>query len=143
LLPTVSSSHRFLEHARTLFESEDGYDLAVVAAQIHLEIQVKILVEQATASDASRLKGALVGQRHTWAPHDRWMRAILEALFGVRVTDYPRWGDYDAHLTRRNDVIHSGQDVDEDAARESIELVEHFWLWLNEVATGASASPAS
>ena len=133
MLATARSSHRFLDHARELFESEDGYDLAVVAAQIHLEIQVKVLVEQALASDSSLLTGALIGQRHTWAPHDRWMKLILEALFGFRVKDYPRWKDYEVHLARRNDIAHRGQEVDQAAAQESIEVVEHFWLWLIDV----------
>lgn len=139
LLPTQSSSHRFLDHARELFESEDGYDLAVVAAQIHLEIQVKILVERTVADDSSRLRGAIVDQRHSWAPHDRWARAILEALFQVRMTDYPRWREYEAHLTRRNDVAHRGQEIDRAAAQESIEVIEHFWLWLNELAAKAGS----
>lgn len=42
-----------------------------------------------------------------------------------------------AHVTRRNDIAHGGQDVDEAAARESIEVVEDFWLWLNDLSLGA------
>ncbi len=143
MLPTGSSSHRFLDRARELLESEDGHDLAIVAAQIHLEIQVKILVERAVASDSSLLTAALVDQRHSWAPHDRWIRPILQALFGIRVTDYPRWNDYQAHLARRNDVAHRGQEVDRAAAQESIEVVEHFWLWVNNLSATSSASSSS
>jgi hypothetical protein len=139
MLATESSSHRFLDHARTLVENEDGYDLAVVAAQIHLEIQVKVLIQRATASDPSPLVDAVVRQRRPWAPQDRWIGAILEALFGVRVTSYPRWRAYDAHVKRRNDVAHQGQDVDKTAALESIEVVEDFWLWLNDLASRALA----
>lgn len=137
LLPTEGSSHRFLDHARALIENGDGYDLAVVTAQIHLEIQAKILVEATVASDSSKLTGALLDQRHSWAPHERWARAILEALFEVRMTDYPRWKEYQAHVTRRNDVAHRGQEVDLAAAQESIAVVEDFWLWLNRLAANA------
>lgn len=141
MLPALTrSSNRFLEQARSLLDDEEALDLAVVAAQIHLEIQVKILIERAVADDPSRLKGAIVDQRHTWAPQDRLVSAILEALFGVRVTEYPRWEDYRAHLTRRNDVAHRGQEVDRAAAEESIAVIEGFWLWLNDLAKTAGRS---
>lgn len=38
--------HRFLEQAKALYESED-YELAVVAAQIHFEVQLRLLLERA------------------------------------------------------------------------------------------------
>lgn len=136
LLPSHASSHRFREYARDLVESEDGYDLAVVAAQIHLELQVKILIERIAESDPSPLVGAVVGQRHTWAPHDRWIRAILRALLGAPVTSYPRWRAYEAHVARRNDIAHRGQEVDLIAAQESIDVAEDLWLWLNALASG-------
>lgn len=73
----------------------------------------------------------LIEARHSWAPHDRLVQALLKALFQVNVTvDYPRWKEYRDHLDRRNDIAHRGQEVDPASARASIEVVTDLWLWL-------------
>jgi len=41
------SSHRFLEQAKDLFEAEN-YELAIVAAQVHFQLQVRLLMERAS-----------------------------------------------------------------------------------------------
>jgi hypothetical protein len=57
------------------------------------------------------------------------------------MSDCPVWGDYkDAHLQRRNAVVHRGQEIDADSAKASIDTVSALWLWLNDAATRATGS---
>ena len=130
-----ASSVRFLEQAEELFD-EERFAIAVVAAQVHLEVQVKLLAEMASEV-ASPVLRTVVASQGRWAPHDRWSRSLLEPLLGVQMTDFPDWEGYMAHVTRRNHAAHAGQDIDAESARSSIEVVRALWLWLNDAATAA------
>jgi hypothetical protein len=68
--------------------------MAVVAAQIHLEVQVRVLVEAAIEAGSERALAVVLQGRCAWSPHDRFVAAILTALFDVTVKDYPGWGDW-------------------------------------------------
>ena len=126
-----ADSLRFLSRAKRLVEGEDP-EMAVVAAQTHLEVQVRILVEMTTETEPSPVLDALAG-RLKWAPHDPWLRPILERLYGVKMDECHAWGAYNAHVTRRNHVVHRGQPIDDTAAKESIDAVSALWEWLNDI----------
>ena len=136
MLASPRSSHRFVEMARTLLEDEGTVDLAVVAAQIHLELHVKALIANAVADDISPLRRVLVDDDgHTWGPQHPMAKALLKALFSVEpAKDYPRWQEYMDHLKRRNAISHRGQDVSRADAEASIAVVDDLWLWLNAAA---------
>jgi hypothetical protein len=136
LLASVRSSHRFMEMARSLVEDEETIDLAVVAAQIHLELHVKALISRAVAKDASPLRGVLVeDDGHTWGPQHPMVKALLKGLFGVEpARGYPRWRDYTDHLKRRNAISHRGQPVSVADAEASIAVIDDLWMWLNAAA---------
>ncbi len=135
-----ASSLRFLAKSEDLVRDEE-YALAVVAAQIHLEVQVRILVESVAEVSASPVLEAVIARQSRWAPHERWLQPILEALFEIRFADCPSWGAYkDHHITRRNHVVHEGQEVDRAAAVASIEVVSAVWLWLNEANAGSASA---
>jgi hypothetical protein len=128
------SGLRFIEQARDLLEADEP-DLAVVAAQIHLELQVATIVARKTASDESPVARVVLDNKRNWAPHRADARPIVDAILGIPVTSFPRWADYMAHVGRRNAVVHEGQEIDADAAAQSIEVVRELWLWLTERAT--------
>lgn len=65
-----ASSQRFLSTARELLDSEH-YEMAVLAAQVHLELQVGILVRQAVAASGSTAIAKQTEGQRGWAPHDR------------------------------------------------------------------------
>jgi len=130
LSPGDASSHRFLGQARDMTEQELP-ELAIVAAQIHLEVQVETLMQRAVADDPSPVAAAAIRNRRTWSPHDRWVRPILEALLRVNMENFDRWHEYLEHVTRRNAVVHGGQEMTAEAARASINIVAALWLWLN------------
>lgn len=92
------SSLRFLSEAEYLV-GDKRYEMAVVASQIHLEIQVRVLVETAIEAGSEKTLALILRERPAWSPHDRIVEAILDALLGVRVKDYPGWGDYMAHVS--------------------------------------------
>lgn len=131
------SSLRFLGRAKELIDDED-FDLAVVAAQIHLEVQIATLVRRAVRSDPSASVKLLVGDGDRgWPPQVPAAQRVLEAMLGVKVTTFPRWRDYTVHLTRRNDVVHAGASVDRESAEASLRVVSELWLWLNGAAQQA------
>ncbi len=132
------SSMRHLRRAKELFD-EDDFDMAVVAAQIHLEVQTTTLVQHALRSDPSPLVSVFATGRRGWAPHDPIARRVLDAVLGIRITDFPRWNEYQAHVARRNDVIHAGLPVDAESAKDSLEVTSELWLWLNAAAQRIAA----
>lgn len=140
LAPGAESSLRFLDQARELFDAGQ-HELAIVAAQIHLETHVSTLLRQFVEADTSRLGHALLSADTEWTFSQGWQRSLFESFLGVRPSkDFPDWKQYDAHRTRRNAVVHRGQVVDQQAARESLEVVDRFWVWLNEAALTALAA---
>ena len=140
LADEAESSLRYLEQAKELLDDEP-FDLAVVAVQIHLEVHVRVLVEMTAEAQFSPLLDAVISGQRSWGPHERWLQPVLEALFGIKMADCPVWSDYkDAHLQRRNAVVHRGQEIDADSAKASIDTVSALWLWLNDAATRATGS---
>jgi hypothetical protein len=130
------SSLRFLQYAEEVVTEDEGpYELAVVAAQTHLEIQVRVLVEMAASESDSPILKAVTAKQARWAPHERWLKPILEALFEIKMTDCNAWEDYEAHVTRRNAVVHKGQTIDVTSAKASVDAVLAVWLWLNRAAS--------
>jgi hypothetical protein len=136
VLQSPVSSRRFIGMARDLVCDEVTADLAVVAAQIHIELHIKALITNAVKQDSSPLRNVLVNDDgRTWGPQNPTTRALIKALFGVDpAKDYPRWQEYQDHVKRRNDVAHRGQAVSVEDAEASIAVVDDLWLWLGEAA---------
>ena len=136
VLESPVSSRRFIDMARDLVEIEDTADLAVVAAQIHIELHVKALITNAVKDDESPLRNVLVNDDgRTWGPQNPTTRALVKALFNVDpARDYGRWQEYQDHVKRRNDIAHRGQSVSVEDAEASIAVVDDLWLWLGKAA---------
>ena len=64
----------------------------------------------------------------------------MEVLLGIDPTQTPEWGEYSAHVTRRNGVVHEGQAIGNIDAGRSIAAVEALWTRLTEVARGADGT---
>jgi hypothetical protein len=139
VLHSPASSHRFMGMARDLIHDEDTADLAVVAAQIHIELHVKALITNAVERDTSPLRHVLIEDSgRTWGPHHHATRALIKALLGVDpANEYTRWQEYKDHVKRRNDIAHRGQGVSVEDAEASIAVVDDLWLWLSKVADAA------
>lgn len=105
------SSFRFLDQATDALKSEQP-EWAVVAAQTHLEIHVRVLAEQTAEAAPSALLDAIMGlqEKRQWAPHNPHLQPILEALYGVKMTECEAWSAYRAHVSRRNAIVHEEMD---------------------------------
>lgn len=122
------SSLRFLGQAQELLAAGD-YDLAIVAAQIHLETQIHALLARRATEHPSELMTAVLAARQ-WSLTQRRGRQVLEALLGMKLTAFPRWALFAGHVQRRNQIVHGGAGMPEELARESVELAAELWLWL-------------
>ena len=133
------SSHRFLAQAKDLFESED-YDLAVVAAQIHVETHMATLLRMLVEADPSPVAEALLSSRVEWTLMQSWQRDLLDALIGRPIAkSFPGWKAYGVHVQRRNAIVHGGQVVDRRAAADSLAAAQAMWEWINAAALAALA----
>jgi hypothetical protein len=104
------SSLRFREYASEAIEA-DNFDLAVATIQIHLKVHVRVLVEMVAEASPSPLLDAVIRRQQRWAPHERWLQPILEALFAAQMGDCPVWEAYvKEHIPRRNAVSHGSAD---------------------------------
>jgi hypothetical protein len=130
-------SHRFLEQAKELFD-EERYDLAVVAAQVHLELQIRTLLERVAERGAPGWAKRLVKLR-PWAALGRSdpAKGVVEALLGIDPSDTPEWPEIAAHFQRRHGVVHEGQQIERGDAFRSIAAVQSFWARLADAARQA------
>jgi hypothetical protein len=126
------SSHRFLELAKDLFVNEH-YDLAIVAAQIHLELQVRLLMKRASDRLGTAWAKRLTKNTRVGMLSNDVSTAAAELLFEIDVTQASLWPAYTAHLNRRNAVVHEGKAMDKKAAQESINIVQALWAELAKV----------
>lgn len=133
---------RFLEQAKELVESE-GYELAVLAAQVHLERQLRWLLARARSeSPAWRRRLTTLG-RNLGPLHGAQALAAVELLFGVDLTKHPEWANLRAHFARRNDIAHEGRTIRRADAIASIRSVEAIWVALVDAANEANQGDPS
>jgi hypothetical protein len=125
------SSHRFLEEAKFLFESEQ-YELAVVAAHIHFEVQLRLLLERAARRADRRWAERLIKNRGIASLNNDVSVGTVELLLQIDVRRTRQWPEFSAHINRRNAVVHKGHSVRSQEARASIKVVEALWATLAE-----------
>jgi hypothetical protein len=126
-----ASSQRFLDEAGELLEAEH-YELAVVAAQIHFELQVRTLFARAVRARSQKWAHRLAEARGSATLSTKQSQATVELLLGVDPTSLPEWPAFTAHLQRRNDVVHGGQAIERDDAAASLRVVRQLWVELAE-----------
>jgi hypothetical protein len=122
-------SHRFLEEAKGLFSSEQ-FDMAIVAAQIHFELQLRLLVERAAHRAGTSWARRLVKNRRVAVLANDISEASVELLLGVDVTESRYWPEFKAHINRRNVVVHEGKSMGAKEAAASIKVVQALWAFL-------------
>jgi hypothetical protein len=100
------------------------YELAVVAAQIACEIEIKDAIDLAAeAPEGSLARMAIEGPR-SWSLIDKRAQKVFVAVIGRTPTKEPWWSDYRDHVERRNNIVHRGAKVSETSARRSLEVAE-------------------
>ena len=110
----------------------------VVAAQIYFEVQLRALLEEAARTSPSRWSSRLLKERGVAELKRGQSFVAIELLLGVDVVQLPEWSRFQAHVERRNGVVHRGQGVEPDQARDSVAVVRELWMRL-----AAAARPQS
>ena len=126
-----SSSLRFLDEARDCLHS-DLFDLAIVAAQIHFELQVRTMLRQ--AAQERNMEAWLATARNLGSLNNPQSQATVQLLLGTDVKQLPEWAEYLAHVGRRNEVVHQGRAFAEKDAEASIVAVRRMWVELTKAA---------
>lgn len=129
------SSARFLDEARDLID-EEQFELAVVAAQIHLEVQVKTMLEVAAETDGPGWLEVLLNTKGIASLGNRQTRVLIRELLGIEIGTVDEWSGLQEHLARRNAIVHDGQAVKEKEAAESVAVVEAMVRHLSKASRG-------
>jgi|GEM_PF-3486037 len=127
----LESGENYLDQAEELFE-EESFGLAIVAAEIHLEAQVKTMIEMAVRGLAPAFEEVFLQHRNNTRIHHAAGRKMLERFLDLDLTSLPEWEQYQAHLGRRNEVTHSGRYFGEEEAEQSIAVVRKMWLRITD-----------
>lgn len=125
------SSHRFLEQAKDLFGTEQ-FELAIVAAQIHFEMQLRLLLERAAVRIGTPWARRLTKYSRVATLSGEVSTASVQLLLGADVTASALWPEYTAHLRRRNAIVHEGRTMSPKDAASSIKVVQALWASLAE-----------
>jgi hypothetical protein len=123
----MEGGENFLDQAENLLEGEN-FSLAIVAAEIHLDAQVKTMIELAVKGMAPDFEEVLLQHPNNLRIHHFAGRKMVERFLGLSLTHLPEWEEYRAHLSRRNEAAHSGRRFEEEEAKQSIAVVRKTWL---------------
>lgn len=123
LRETDESSARFLDEARDLVAGEQ-HEMAVIAVHVHLEMQVKTMLEMAAEEAGPSWAKVLMATRGIGNLGNRQTRVMVTELLGIEIGAVDEWSEFNQHLARRNAIVHDGQAVEEREAKESIAVVE-------------------
>jgi hypothetical protein len=132
-----ASSVRFLERAEDLLEDEDTLDMAVIAAQIHLEVQVRVLLAQAVRKDGPEWAELLTNSRGLGNLNSKLTQQLVSRLLGLEVNQMPEWPAYKKHIVTRNSIVHEGQAVELEQARASVKTAREIGIRLTDAARDA------
>jgi hypothetical protein len=122
----------FLDEAKDLIESEQ-FQMAVVAADIHLEVQAKAMIERAVDRMAPAFADVLLQHRASTNINRPEGQAMIKRFLSIDLTSLKEWQAFKAHAGRRNAIVHEGLSIDEAEAAASISAVHDLWLRLGEV----------
>src|SRR5687767_8786389 len=93
---------------------EERYDFAVIAAhtavEVYMEIKLTKLIEWRKVGDLGDV--ILDDLLRSYSPADPRVRALWTTLTGDMLTKQEWWSDFQRHLTRRNEIVHHGHELD-------------------------------
>lgn len=130
LTDDYASSARFLDKAEDLLDDEDEQDMAVVAAHIHLEVQVRTLLGRAAEAHGPEWADVLLNMRGLGNLNNKQTQSLIRALLGVDVKQLDQWEAYRRHHVLRNAVVHEGQDAEPEEAKSSVAAVRAICIQL-------------
>src|SRR5262249_15596215 len=121
-------------------------DLAVVMAQVAFETLVRDAVSDELDALSDQLDDLGLGwlrpriKSRSYSLIDDRVRRFWDDLMGDEIGNAEAWGNYKAHVLRRNGVVHEGGSVEHVQAKESVEAVEAMIGYVEQVRRGRGAS---
>jgi hypothetical protein len=114
-------------------------------AQTAIEVSTENLLAAAfKARGVSELRKPVLDLFTSFNLRNRRLYAVYRALTqdDVNAARPDLWRDYCAHVTRRNDVVHTGKRVTPAEAESSVEAAERFVAYLEDVLRKVEATSA-
>lgn len=144
-LPPTYSDARYTQLRREAqrWMEEERYDLAVLRAQTASEVLARVAIGGALRAAVGRAQGDALARVTTTAMTDRSTQRLLEALVGCRPDRAAWWGEYTAHLARRNHIAHAGTQITRHEAANSLSAVDNCMAWLTDLWAGRLSTDAS
>jgi HEPN domain-containing protein len=128
--------HERLRREAAEFFAEERYDLAVVRAQTACEVLALTAIAGALRGAIGRERGDRLSKTMRPALSDKATQEILAALTGSHPRKTSWWEAYSVHRSRRNHIVHGGQQVTRAEAEESLEAVDQCMAWLKDIWSG-------
>jgi hypothetical protein len=121
-----------------LWDAEDLYDenrleIAIVAAQTTCEVLVRVELEALVAEGIASVP-IDVADFTAWSMRTAAGQLLFHAATGEDLHAQPWWPQYDAHVIRRNNVVHRGAEVTRSQARTSLDAMWSFIDYVRGVA---------
>lgn len=120
--PDPSAGENMLREAEYLLD-EGKYGLAVVAADIHLETELRANLRRAADVASPAWVPLLIEIRGAMNIRSRQGQAMIRHLLDIEVTELPEWRAFTAHVTRRNAIVHEGQAIERREAAASVATI--------------------
>ena len=136
---SVDRASEFIDDAEEMFD-QHRYELAIVAAQTACEVVARSAVDR--LHEGPRQDRFAISPRRfrRWSLRDPAGQLLFHAATGMRIQrDFLKWGDYNAHVERRNNVVHQGAQVTRDDAKSSLDAM---WAFIEFVRAAEAAQTA-
>ena len=112
--------------------------MAVVAAQTALVLEIRAAIEGRIGRLSDPLAKLARQKTRKFALRDDIGEVLFDAAFGVvPQLDFSRWTEYQAHVTRRNQIVHRGAVAVEEETEGSRDVVIALISWVRTEAPRA------
>lgn len=143
LLLQASRDRQLLDRARELMQ-RDEHELAVILAQTACEVLIADALRSLLHPHVSdEMRPWLVGQVRSYTLRDDSTRDLWNRLTRSAIHEQDFWAAYKAHVERRNQIVHSGDRVDADAAQLSLDAATRLFAYVEQTVGAMSASLAA
>jgi HEPN domain-containing protein len=142
MMVQASRDRQLLDRARNLVEHGE-HELGVILAQTACEVLVADALRSLLHPHVSdQLRPWLLGRVKSFALVDDPTRDLWNGLTGSAIQEQEFWTAYRMHVKRRHGIVHSGDRVDDEAARSSLDAALALFNYVERV-IGAAPPPTS
>lgn len=118
---------------------EGQSDLAVIVAQTACEVLISDAFHSLLGLDDGPIRDFITKRIDGFSLLDKSTRDLWNGLTQTKIADETWWKAYDAHVQRRNRVVHGGEIVDRGSANASVEAASQLFAYVESL-TGDARS---